>query len=138
MGEKNKGLFELLDKGKAVIYGIIANFIFEIVNIKPNKVELVLIIILVFLIWVIISGAIASQLNKIKALEANVLLKNVIFDLIEVITYLGVFLVAQVLLHTVLGQININTNIGESLVGLFVLLLTAFTVLETVETLRIK
>ena len=139
MSSKNEGLFELLDRGKAVIYGFVASFIFDIIDIKPNKLELILIVVLVFLIWIILSEYIKKGLDRLKTLKTNIQLKKVMFNLIEVITYLGVFLVVKFLLNFIESQsVNIDTNLFESFVGLFVILLIAFTVLNTIKTLQIK
>lgn len=139
MGTKNEGLFELLDRGKAVIYGFIASFIFDIIDIKPNKLELILIVVLVFLIWIILSEYLKQFLNTLKTLKTNTLLKEVLFNLIEVITYLGVFLVVKFLLNFIESQsTNIDTNLFESFVALYVILLIAFTVLNTIKELQIK
>lgn len=129
----------MLDKGKAVIYGFVASFIFDIIDIKPNKLELILIVVLVFLIWMILSEYIKRGLNTLKTLKANILLKEVLFNMIEVITYLGVFLVVKFLLNFIEGQtVNIDPNLFESFVALYVILLIAFTILNTVKALQIK
>ena len=134
---KNDGLFDLLDKGKAVIYGFVASFIFKMIDIKPNKLELILIVVLVFLVWMMINGYIQKALNSLKTLQTNILLKDVLFNVIDVITYLGIFLVIQFLLTFIESQIvDIDTNLFESFVGLYVILLIAFTVLNTVKALQ--
>ena len=122
------------EKGVAVIIGIISTFIFAQLRSKPNRTELSLVIILVFLLGAGADTLLRTWLFRLPVFSRNAVWKDTLSDLLDFLLLLGIFLVVQIVLGFFSDALNVNNpNFLEISVGVFILMLTGFAVVQSVK-----
>lgn len=134
--DETAGIVRLVDKGLAVIIGLVSNFIFGVINIKPNRLELGVLVILVFLLWVALYDYTVTWIKHLRVLKNNKTWQEVLLNIMDFIYLLGIFLVLELVLEF------LKTGIGKSdpslleiLVGIYALMLAGFSVVQSVKSL---
>lgn len=131
------GLASLIDKGQlAVITGLVSNFAFDIVNLRPNRLELSILVILVYLAFFAIYDALVSWLKNLGVLKRNKEWKEVLLAVLYFVNMLGKFVVLQVLLELLKEGIGgSDPNVLEAAVGIYALMLVGVSLVHTVKAL---
>lgn len=136
MPTHSENIVRLVDKGLAVIIGLISNFVFDVINIKPNRLEFSLIVVLIFILWVIIDPYIRYWMENLRALKSNIVWKQVLTGIMDFVFLLGIFLVLQLLLKLLrTGINNSDPNLAEVLVGIYAIMLIGFSIVHTAKSL---
>ena len=131
-----ENIVRLVNKGLAVIIGLVSNFVFGIININPNKLETALIVILTFILWVIVDPYIRDWLDNLRVLKSNKTWKEVLILIMDFAFLLGIFLVLQLLLEFLRNSIiNSNPSFFEVLIGIYAIMLIAFSIVQTAKSL---
>ncbi len=121
-------------RGIAVIVGIISNFIFELLKPKPNRTELSLVIILVFLLWASVDTLLRAWLFRLSVFSRNAEWKKTLTLLFDFLLMLGIFLVIQISLGFLSSGLDItNPNFLEISIGVFALMIVGFAVVQSVK-----
>ncbi len=122
------------ERGIAVIVGIISNFIFQQLQPKPNKTELSLLIILIFLLWASTDTLLRAWLFRLGVFSKNVVWKKTLTLLFDFLLMLGIFLVIQIVLGFFSDALDIkNPNFLEIFVGVYVLVLVGFAIVQSIK-----
>ncbi len=132
----DSGIIRLVDKGLAVIIGLISNFVFDIINVKPNRLELGIIVILVFLLWAALHQYLINWIKNLRILKNNQVWRDVLLGIMDFILLLGIFLILQLVLEFL--QISIGSsdpNLFEIFLGIFTFLLLTFSIVHRVKSL---
>ncbi len=132
--KKKPTIVRLFDRGISVIIGLVSNFVFGIINIKSNRLELSLVVIIVFLLWASADQFIRKWITKLDVLIANKVWQKVLLEILDFVLLLGIFLVVQLILEFLKSGIsNIDPNLFEIFVGIFALALTGFSIVQTIK-----
>ena len=136
MSQHSANVIRLVERGLAVIISLVSSFVFDIIDIKPNRLEFSLIVILVFILWVAIDPYARYWLNNLHALKSNKIWKEVLIGIIDFIYLLGIFLVLRLLLVFLRsGVVASNPSLFEVLVGIYAVMLVAFSIVHTAKSL---
>ena len=129
-------LTRVFDRGLSVITSFISSFVL-IALLQPTsyKLEFTLTVVLVFVLWMIMDGMIREWLNNISSLKRNKNWKEVLVSGIDFISLLFIFLMVQLFL-TILteGWNAFNPSVPEALVAIFVVILTALAIFQTIKS----
>ncbi len=110
--------YDLGKTAATVIVGFFSSFIFNILKQQPNQLELSLLIIVIFFIWLVIYIKVKNSIDTIKFLQNSKDLTDVIEELMYFVTALGSFLVFQILLDFLLDSFGVNTPTTFELIAL--------------------
>ncbi len=139
LSKERSTIVRLFDKGLSVIIGLVSNFVFDIIDIKSNRLELFLVVIIVFLLWVSADRFIRKWVKKLNVLETNKVWQSVLLGILDFVILLGTFLVIQLILEFLKNGIsNINPNLFEIFVGIFALMLIGFSIVQTIKRYTLK
>ncbi len=134
MSDSQSSFVRLVDKGLAVIIGLVSNFVFDIIDVKPNRLEISLIVIIVFVLWAVADRSIRKWLQNLPVLKSNRVWQEVLIGILDFSLLLGIFLVLQLILEFLrTGISNSNPNLFEVSIGIFVIMLAGFSIVHTIK-----
>lgn len=134
MSDSQSSFVRLVDKGLAVIIGLVSNFVFDIIDVKPNRLEISLIVIIVFVLWAVADRFIRKWLQNLPVLKSNRVWQEVLIGILDFSLLLGIFLVLQLILEFLrTGISSSNPNLFEVSIGIFVIMLAGFSIVHTIK-----
>ncbi len=129
-------IHRLVNKGMIVINGFYSNFIVNLLIDAGHPIEFTFLVILFFIIWIYLDPWIRKFLNSIKSLEKNTQWKEVLFEIMDNISLLAIFIFVQIVLSHLSDPIaSAGLSTPEKIVTLFVIFLGGFSILHTIKTL---
>ncbi len=124
----------LVDKGLAVIIGLISNFVFGIINIKSNRLEISLLVIIVFLLYASVDRLLRTGIKNLGILKYNKAWQDVLLSVLDFIMLLGIFLVIHLVLEFLETSLSgSNFDFFEVVVGVFSVVLIGFSIVQTIK-----
>lgn len=134
MTEKSSFL-KIVDKGLGGIILLVSNFVFGILIIKSNRLELSFSVIVVFLLWISADRFIRKLLTKLNVLKKNKVWQDVLLGILDFVQLLGIFLVVQLILEFIKSGINnSNPNLFEIFIGIYAVMLIGFAIVQTIKS----
>ncbi len=134
MTEKSSFL-KIVDKGLGGIILLVSNFVFGILIIKSNRLELSISVIVVFLLWISADRFIRKLLKNLNVLKKNKVWQDVLLGILDFIQLLGIFLVVQLILEFIKSGINnSNPNLFEIFIGIYAVMLIGFAIVQTIKS----
>ncbi len=134
MTEKSSFL-KIVDKGLGGIILLVSNFVFGILIVKSNRLELSFSVIVVFLLWISADRFIRKLLTKLNVLKKNKVWQDVLLGILDFVQLLGIFLVVQLILEFIKSGINnSNPNLFEIFIGIYAVMLIGFAIVQTIKS----
>ena len=128
--------YRLIKKGLIVINGFYSNFIVNLLRDAGHPLEFTFIVIAFFIIWIYADPWIRKFLNSIQSLDKNTQWKEVLFEIMDNISLLAIFIFVQMVLSHLSDPIaSAGLSIPEKIVTLFVIFLGGFSILQTIKSL---
>ena len=126
----------LFDRGLSVIISLISTAVYTIIVMRTNRFELTLVIIGIFLLWMMIDGYMRDWISNFWSFKNNVGWQAVLFDSINFISLLGIFLVSELLLGNFVNVVNnSNASLFEVAVAIYVVILISYCIIQTIKML---
>lgn len=132
----SNSVLELWDRCLNVIISFFSGFILDLITDLGNRIELILIVLIVFAIWMMFDNFTRKFLIKLETIKENVRWKEVILGILDFVSMVLIYLVVQIFLRNlnVLIQMN-NLNLFEIFVIILAVLMIGFSIYQTIKQL---
>jgi hypothetical protein len=128
--------WSLFDRGLSVIISLISTAVYSIIVSRSNRIELTIIIIVAFLLWLSIDGVLRSWIGRMWSLKYNKGWQSVLLDVVNFVSLLGIFLVLELILGNLVNNINSsNPSLFEIGVAIYSVMLIGFSLVHTIKIL---
>lgn len=130
-------IVRLVNKGMTVILSFYSSFIVNLIIQAGHPLEFTLIVVAFFLVWISIESWLKKSLNSIYSLQKNTQWKEVLFDVIDNISLLSIFIFVQIIFAHLSNPISSpNLSVAEKITSLMVIYLLGFSLLQTIKSLN--
>ncbi len=130
-------LVRLFDRGLNVIIGFFSSTILSLIIVFPHKAIIGLVILVIFIVWSILYEWLRYILDTHWRKIVNERWLAVLKSAVDFVSLLGVFLIIQFFLRLLEESFTSSDfNLYETFLGLFVIMLSTFSVYHTFKYLH--
>lgn len=136
MPRGNLSVASVFGQVQAVIVNEISRTVLNILGAGPQRVEVVIIVLLVVAAWAWVSKLLIVWIDSAAALRNTKRWRELLKSVISVLQMLGVFLVVQLLLSYITTSVpSSGTGSVEAIAAVFVITFSAIATVHTVKTI---
>lgn len=136
MSSSDANILAVWERGISFIISYFSAFILEAIGGFGSRIELTILVLLSFCLWLIIDHLIRTYAISLSTVQKNNRWKYVIISILDFVNTLMMFLLAQIFFKNLSSIVKVsNLNFGETILVIFAVLVIVISIFQNIRGL---